>query len=393
MNTINFRFRNTALSVCLEFSQFYNSIMLIEEHWPYQQVHWYDDLDVTKKLNHGIIATLIYGITCVGAQTEYVMHLIADKIEETLPEVANLLRRKCYVDDFGESCATIADAKQMINNTEAVLEKLKMSVKSWAISGKPPPKKLSEDGRCVPFAGLLWMPGIDSYKLNISSLHFSKKKRGHLPENLVKFEGTFGQTIDDFTPRNLSRRMCSSVSARKFDLLGKLAPLDLRLKNDLRKLILVDSDWDKPISQELRSRWVENFTIIEDIRDIIYVRAPIPEDALRSSVLLWLQCDGAEEGIMITAHIGYERSNGLWSCNHLIAKNILPPSGWTIPQIELHALSSLSNLAAFIQHALGDWIEVTYSASDSTIAISWSIYEKAKLLVFQRIRVSNIRQS
>ena len=49
-------------------------------------------------------------------------------------------------------------------------------------------------------------------------------------------------------------------------------------------------------------------------------------------------------------------------------------------------------LSSFHSHALGDWIEVTYSASDSTIAISWSIYEKAKLLVFQRIRVSNIRQ-
>ena len=122
------------------------------------------------------------------------------------------------------------------------------------------------------------------------------------------------------------------------------------------------------------------------------MRAPIPDDALRPTVRILLQCDGAENGMMITAHTGYERPNGLWSCNHLIAKNLLPPTGWTTPQIELHALSALSNLATFIQESVGEWVEVIYSASDSTIAISWSIYEKAKLMVFQRLRVANIRQ-
>ena len=82
------------------------------------------------------------------------------------------------------------------------------------------------------------------------------------------------------------------------------------MKNDLRKLILVDNDWDKPISKELRSKWVENFTILEDIRDIIYVRSSIPDDALRTSVRLWLLCDGAEDGMMITCHLGHERKTG-----------------------------------------------------------------------------------
>ena len=61
-------------------------------------------------------------------------------------------------------------------------------------------------------------------------------------------------SVDEFTPKQLTRRMCTSITARKFDPLGKAAPLDLRLKNDLRKIIHFDSDWDKPISSELRSR-------------------------------------------------------------------------------------------------------------------------------------------
>ena len=117
----------------------------------------------------------------------------------------------------------------------------------------------------------------------------------------------------------------------------------------------------------------------------------IPSDALRETVRLWLQCDGAEDGMIVVAHIGFEKSDGTWSCSHLIAKNLLSPPGWTTPKIELHALHSMANIAAFLQNALGEWIEDYNFASDSTIAISWSLYEKVKLKVFHRLRVSNIR--
>ena len=132
--------------------------------------------------------------------------------------------------------------QEIIKQTEEALKKRDMSVKGWVVSGKHPPEKLSEDGICVPFAGIIWIPKIDCYKLNISSLHFSKKKRGRLPDDLQKLEGSFGKSVDQYTPMHLSRRMCTSVTARKFDPLGKAAPLDLRLKNDLRKLIFEDPD-------------------------------------------------------------------------------------------------------------------------------------------------------
>ena len=296
-----------------DISQFYNSILLDEDHWPYQQIVWYDGMDSNSKLRQGIVATLIYGVTCVGAQTEHVMNLLADEIEPLYPEVATLLQRRRYVDDFGQSNSNEETVERIIKETEETLQRRDMKLKGWVVSGAPPPNDLSEDGASVPIAGLVWFPQIDCYKLNISSLHFSKKKRGRLPDGLLKLDGCFGMSVDEFTPKQLTRRMCTSVTARKFDPLGKAAPLDLRLKNDLRKIIHFDSDWDKPISPELRSRWVENFTILEDIRDISYVRCEIPSDALRQTVRLWLQCDGAEDGMIVVAHIGYEKSDGTWS--------------------------------------------------------------------------------
>ena len=137
------------------------------------------------------------------------------------------------MDDFGQSNSDKETVKRLIDDTEKALQKRDMKLKGWVVSGIPPPSDLSEDGASVPFAGLVWFPLIDCYKLNISSLHFSKKKRGRLPDGLLKLDGCFGMSVDEFTPKQLTRRMCTSVTARKFDPLGKAAPLDLRLKNDL----------------------------------------------------------------------------------------------------------------------------------------------------------------
>ena len=83
-----------SVAYCADTSQFYNSILLDADHWPFQQMVWYDGLDVNREQRHGDIVTCIYGITCVGARTVHVMNLLADEFDPVYPEVANLLRRK-----------------------------------------------------------------------------------------------------------------------------------------------------------------------------------------------------------------------------------------------------------------------------------------------------------
>ena len=377
-------------AVCGDISQFYNTLVLKEEHWKYQQVIWYDEMDPSKPLKRGIIRTAIYGVRCSGAQTEEVMRTVAEDVKDPLPQVYKLLVDLRYVDDFGKGNKNTEESKQLIKDTEDTLDKVQMRVKGWAISGEPPPSDLSDDGNSIGFAGMSWYPEIDVFSLNIDSLHFGKKKRGRYPPDLKRFSGTFGTTLEDFVPKELTRRMCTSVTYRLYDPTQMLAPLHLRLKHDLRKILKIDPGWDVPISAELRLRWIENFRMIEDLREILYVRCHIPEDALRPTVRVWLLCDTAEGGMMITCHTGYERPNREWSCGLLFAKNLLAPEDWTIAKLELHSLSTLASIAAILKKALDGWIEIMLYAGDSEIAISWTMYPKCKLQVFHRLRVSNI---
>ena len=67
-----------------------------------------------------------------------------------------------------------------------------MKVKGWAKSGVDPPEELSESGVGVSFAGMIWFPRLDVYKLNIDSLHFGKKHQGRYPPDVVKLEEHLG---------------------------------------------------------------------------------------------------------------------------------------------------------------------------------------------------------
>ena len=95
--------------------------------------------------------------------------------------------------------------------------------------------------------------------------------------------------------------------------------------------------------------------------------------------------------MLITVHYGHQKKDGTWTSHILCSKNLLTPHGWTTPQAELHALSSLANLAFVLLAALADWVEIARYGTDSTIAISWTVYEKVRLHIFHRLRVSNIR--
>ena len=383
--------RMGASAFCGDIRQFYNTILLAEEHWQYQKVMLKKSLDPHSKILTGIIRTLIYGVKPVGNQCEEVIKLLADEVSSEHPDVAKLLVFKRYVDDFGQSTTGKAATELLIDETTEVLKKINMLVKGWAESGMDPPLEMSDDGVSVGFAGMTWFPRADFYKLNIQSLHFSKKKRGKFPSNLVKFEDTSGMSIEEFTPQSITRTNCTSVVARIYDIQGLLAPLTLKLKNDLRSLISYEPTWKNPIPDHQRAVWVNNFKTIEEVRDLLYLRCSIPSDAVSCNARILLLCDAANTGIILAAYVCYERPNQEWSCDLLFGKGLLAQENWTIPQKELHGMSALSNLKVILENSLGSWVQGFYCFGDSEIALSWVIYERVKLTTFVRNRVINIR--
>ena len=130
--------------------------------------------------------------------------------------------------------------------------------------------------------------------------------------------------------------------------------------------------------------------MIQDCRDIMYMRCAVPENAVSLKARVWILGDAAE-GIMVAAYVGFELPGRRWSCTNVLGKSLLAPESWTIPKKELQGLTTASNVKVVIERALDGWIDTIMIGCDSEIALAWCIYENVKLNVFHRNRVNNIR--
>ena len=219
-----------------DLTQFYNACKLAAHQWNLQRLLYRENLDPNLPIIEYIIITLIYGVKCVSAQTEYAMTLLADLIRQEYPELADFIVKSRYVDDLAESKATKELCDKLISDAEVNFDKIGLKCKAWTQSGFAPTEKASVDGISVMVGGVRWFPEIDAVETRIPLLHFSKKKRGKLPENTVFFDGTM-MKIEDFVPKKLSRRQAASKLASVFDILGLLAPILSGLKGDLSKVV------------------------------------------------------------------------------------------------------------------------------------------------------------
>ena len=204
-------------------SQFYCSIGLTEESWIYQKLLLREDMSPFGKLIKAVVASAIFGVCSSGGQSEESIKKLCDIISSDLPDVAKFLLLSRYVDDLLKSVKNHQIANDLISKTEKVLETIKMKIKGWCISGSPPPEQLTDDGQSITFSGITWFPVIDSFRINIQSLHFGKKKRGRFSADLDIYDENKHGSIENFLKDKVVTRLgCTSVTARLYDMYGKL---------------------------------------------------------------------------------------------------------------------------------------------------------------------------
>ena len=161
--------------------------------------------------------------------------------------------------------------------------------------------------------------------------------------------------MDSFVPVKLTRRMIVSKRASLYDSCGKLEPIKAKLKLDEREVVQLTTDWDEAVTPDIRSKWLRNFLLIEQLRGIRFNRARMPVTALDTRMRLITLVDAALQLVMMVTYCGFRLTDGGWSCQQLLGRAVLGTG--TIPRNELSANSGGSNLACVVRKALPDWVE------------------------------------
>ena len=74
--------------------------------------------------------TLIYGVKSVSAQSEHAVKLLADLVRNKYPNVSTLLEEGRYVDDEGESKATLEECFELISQADETFSMVGLEAKN-----------------------------------------------------------------------------------------------------------------------------------------------------------------------------------------------------------------------------------------------------------------------
>ena len=239
---------------------------------------------------------------------------------------------------------------------------------------------------------MIWYPKLDALVVKIPVLHFGKISRGRIKPGTKFFEGNTVQELDEFFPGKFSKRQATSKYASIYDPKQKLCPMLAVAKLLLSKTNKQTVGWDDPMPAILRSKWVDLFWRFEQLRGLMFSRPVMPADAKNTKMRLLVGADAAEPMIIIGAWGCFEKTDGTFSCQHLLGRNLLADDSTTIPKLELEGLCGASNMKVIVKRALGDWVHSEIVFGDSSIALSWTTSENRRLGIFHRTRVLQIKR-
>ena len=303
-----------------------NSVKLVEDEWCLQWYIWQKDLDSRKLPEEKVIKTLIYGVKSSGNQAERGLRKTARLSAEEYPQVHEIVQNDIYVDDCLSGEENVEKALQKADELELVLNRSDFTLKGIIFTGGDPPSALSADNSSVNVAGMKWLPKEDLLVLNIGELNFAKKQRRKKPLQ-----------HQNITLSKLTRRNCVSKVAEIFDLTGEITPITAAIKMDLHTLVKRDLSWDDVIPDDLRSVWVLYFKMMQEIGNLRFQRAVVPEDVVNHDINTADTADASDKMACVAIYARFLRRNDTYSCKLVFSRSKVVPDGLSQPKAELLA--------------------------------------------------------
>ena len=161
--------------------------------------------------------------------------------------------------------------------------------------------------------------------------------------------------------------MVASKKASIFDILGKLAVILISSSVLLRHTMKQTLGWDDEMPSDLRSKWLKQFLLWEQLRGIQFRRAMMPEDAVDSKLRVIVAVDAAKPAMVIGAWAGFRKPDNSFSCQLMIGRALLTSEDATIPKSELTSFTCGSNLSWLIRTTIKDWVDSYILVGDSII--------------------------
>ena len=171
---------------------------------------------------------------------------------------------------------------------------------------------------------------------------------------------------------SLTKRTLVSDIAKMYDVLGWFAPVIIKMKILLQRLLESKLDWDEAVPEAIESVWSKWRSQLQSLSRVHIPRCYFPKDVQVTSLQLHGFCDASEDAYAGVVYLRMEDTDGNIHVALVASKTrVAPLKRLTILRLELCGAQLLTKLLYHVRNTLNILIEDVTAWTDSTIVVHW----------------------
>ena len=369
MGSMLLRLRNHSIGLSTDIEKAFLYVQLHEDDRDMTRFLWLSDSgDPESEFQVYRFKSVLFGSTSSPFMLNAVLQTHLDKYDS---RTTTDMKKNLYVDNIISGCEDEDEALAYYKESRRVLGDAKFNLRSWASNSKELQQRATEDGVIEPniervkILGLLWDTTTDFLKLS------PQKERPSLSDNTLT------------TKREVLRE-----SSKIYDPLGITTPVSMNAKILIQELWQINLDWDEPLDEPTKTRWLR---IADDIREATKISIPRRYFTvhLNETAQLHIFSDASPKAYGAVAYI----TQGTESSFVMAKGRVAPLKKLSLPRLELMAALVGATLAEFLRNALKEKMSNPQVNlwSDSQIVLHW-INSTKQLQQFVQNRIKEIHR-
>ncbi len=372
------RFRQHRVGLSADISKMFREILLNPE---VRDLHRFLVRSPTGAILDCRMERLTFGVSCSPFLATQVLHTLANLYTSSHPRASAAILSNFYVDDFLSGSHDVESADELRRELCDLLAQAGMVLRKWRsnsseLRARVPDHLLENDATTIALQPPHQAPKALGVHWDVTSdtLHIS------IPSSVP-------------TSKEVTKRVVASGTAGVFDILGLFCPAIITARIIFQETWKRSLTWDKPVPDDLRTRWD---TWVTDLPSIIAHAVPrrlSNSDSTPVFTSLHGFCDSSTVAYGAAIYIRHVLDDGSTTTALVIAKaRVLPVKPVTIPQAELLGAHLLAKLLHHTQSLLSISSSNVYAWTDSEIVLHWLPKHPSRLDRFVANRVHAIQE-
>ena len=376
------RFRKEPIAVMCDIEAMFHQVRVSEHHRDLLRFLWWEEGDTSKEPAEFRMTVHLFGATSSPGCANYALKASADDNEDQLGSApASFVREDFYVDDGLKSVASAEEATALIQSTKEMCKRGGFNLHKFTSNSREVIEAIPINDRAEE---------IKKVDLDLDKLPMERA----LGVQWCAQSDSFGFQVA-LKDRPCTRRGILSTVSSIFDPLGFVAPVLLEGKSILQDLCRCGVDWDDPIPEAIKARWLKWKTELPLIEHLAVPRCYKPKDfghVVKKELHHF--SDASVKGYGQCTYLRLKDDKGRIHCSLVLGKaRVTPLKLVTIPRLELTAAVVSAKVSEQLRRDLQyEEIEEVFW-TDSKVVLGYIANESRRFHVFVANRVQQIQEA